>query len=399
MEYINCVHRGTNDINDAVANLDETSVQLFLVKFLLGGGTFKRTKYLYVIYTGPKCNMLKRGRCVEKISKFVSEHLKGVTGLTTTDRSSLSFESLVSQFREIFTVDDGEFSIDKICKEHLNRLEDEKTKMYQEQEHERKSARLKAIQAQIARRSKKEKAAFEKGIDQDDNDPTNIANKVLNAIRNEKNIVNWAVFSPDPVTLQTVAYGCGGIFELIKNLPNDKWLFGLFNISFNSQEEERCLIFFQWIGNKAKIVRDRGSSAIYPAMSKLLSPYSREIYIVGQVDLVPSVIINKCKNAFSGKKNELENKRPQPTNLLLDEKSYTEALLADQDHHLYDYDGVKTPEKTADFEPISMNSREMSMTTLSDSLDSSTELYNSEDTLRLIMSSEGGLIWAIFKVE
>ncbi|CCW61586.1 unnamed protein product [Phytomonas sp. EM1] len=399
MEYVDCVRRGTNDIDNAVAHLDETRVQLLLLKFLLGGGTFKRTKFLYVIYTGPRCNIVKRGRCVEKIGKFVSEHLKGVAGLSATDKASLSFESLVSQFKKMFIVDDGEFSMAKIRQEHLNRMEEDKAKMHQEKEYERKIARLRAIQARRARRRKKPETILGKCIDQNDDESGNKTKNIMTAIREENNTVNWVVFSPDPVRLQAVSHGCGGIFELVKNLPDDKWLFGLFNITFSNPEGRvRRLIFFQWIGNRAKIVRDRRTSAVYPAMSKLLSPYSYEIYLVGKTDLVPAAIISKCKNAFIDQKSEPKNKRNKPTNSVLDEKNYTETLIEDQEHVLFDCKEFQPEEKQADMGLVPMDCPEMSTTTLSDSFDSCTELYDTEETLRFLMSPEGGLVWAIFEV-
>ncbi|EPY31306.1 hypothetical protein STCU_03522 [Strigomonas culicis] len=306
MAKVSCTARGFDEISSAMECLDETKVQLLFSKFPVGTGTFKRNKFIYVQYIGPKCGIVKRGKAINDITAFTAKNLHGVAGFSTTDKQNLTFEYLVEHMKDVFVTDNGTFSLDQIKEEYRTRLKEERKMMHREGEAAAAAAAKKKMALEAAKRQvrvpapKPPPATPEKKEEMNPKEWSELTQRVLANVREDDGPVNWAVFTSEDKQLRVRSYGRGGIFEMVKNLPEDMWLFGLFRISFNiGSERQRRIIFFQWIGSKLKAVRGSNRAGIYPSMAKALAPYSYEIYLVGQNDLHPQAIINKSKNAFS----------------------------------------------------------------------------------------------------
>lgn len=410
MSTVQCVFRGTDEIDNAVAYLDDTKVQLLFIKFPVGTGTFKRNKFLCVKYIGPKCGVVKRGKAVNEIANFTERAMKGVASFSTTDKSSLSFESLVHQFKNIFISDNGSFSMEQIREEYRNRLQEERRMMHRERRRVKKPKAMSENRHMSlvlpphppSRETYKKSAA---ALSKVANDLLAVADRVIVVLRDDNGPINWAVFAADPDNLHMLSYGRGGIFELIKNLPNDQWLFGLFRISFlTGASREHRVIFFQWIGSNLKAVRNGSSAGLYPAMAKALSPYAFEIYLVGLDDLNAQAIINKTRAAFQCRhpQNGVENReQTDMRSIVFTEESYKTSLLAEQEemNHLSEKYLHQQPERWQRRRTSELHASNRSVANLACSATMGPQVFDVDETISLVQSDEGGLMWALFEVQ
>ncbi|CAD2218013.1 hypothetical protein AGDE_04396 [Angomonas deanei] len=411
MSKVICRARGSDEITSAVNNLDDTKVQILFSKFPVGTGTFKRNKFIFVQYIGPQCGVVKRGRAITELNAFTNSHLHGVAGFSTTDKASLTFEDLVQHMRSVFVTDDGSFSMDQIKEEYRTRLREERKMMHREgqaaaaQEAAKKKREAAAAKPQVKVAKPKPAAPAEPVMDS--KALTQLTERVLASLREPEGPINWAVLEADPKNLAVKSYGRNGIFELVKNLPDDAWLFGLFRISFNiNNNRERRIIFFQWIGSKLKAVKTAGRAGIYPGMTKALAPYAYEIYLVGQGDLNAQAIINKSKSAFADvKAPALSSGGGAPSTINFTEEGYKESLKAEMDATKDVPFEAFVPTVAARERAASVTTADedelMSATLLSSTIDGPQQaqgVFDVDETVKLIQAREGGLVWGVFDV-
>ncbi|KAG5498755.1 hypothetical protein JKF63_03043 [Porcisia hertigi] len=413
MPKVVCVCRGCDAIDNAIERLDEAKVQLLYSKFPVGSGTFKRNKFIYVQYIGPKCSVVKRGRGISEITCFTMKNLCGVPGFSTTDKASLSFESLVRQMRDTFVTDSGDFSMEQIREEYRGRLIAEQKMMHQEREQAaavaataKRARRNTAPSVRLAPRSIVPPSAPVATNGELPHSPVDVSEqtkRVMTSLRQNNGSINWAVFELDPCVLKVHAYGRQGIFEMVKNLPADAWLFGLFRISFsNGETHQRRMIFFQWIGSNLKVVRSDSRSGVYPAMAKALSPFDYEIYLVGQQDLNPQAIIAKSKSAF---RTSLDQQTNVTRDFAMDstvftEENYRQSLVKEQAHaEVFEERPKKAHRLTLPIIPDVMDQSLASMTIFSADGSPTMQGFSTPETIDLVQANEGGLVWAIFEVQ
>ncbi|GET90862.1 hypothetical protein, conserved [Leishmania tarentolae] len=407
MPKVVCLWRGSDEIDNAIEHLDETKVQLLYSKFPVGSGTFKRNKFIYVQYIGPKCSIVKRGQGINEITNFTTKNICGVPGFSTTDKASLSFESLVKQMRDTFVMDSGNFSMEQIRGEYRERLAAEQMMMHQEREQ--------AAVAATAKRGRRNTAPSVRLAPKPVPPPTEErrlsspvevsvqTNRVMTSLRQDNGSVNWVVFESNPKVLTVRAYGQHGIFEMVKNLPDDTWLFGLFRISFsNGEVHQRRMVFFQWIGSSLKAMRGGSHCGIYPSMAKALSPFDYEIYLVGRQDLNPKAIIAKSKSAFrtpADKRSDVARDYMMDSTVFTEE-NYRQSLVKEQaNSEAFEEAPKKAHELTM---PIIPEGIEQSFTSLATTMtiDSpAAQSFSIEETIDLVQAKEGGLVWAVFEVQ
>lgn len=408
MPKIVCKYRDSTEIDRGIQCLDDTKVQLLFTKFPVGSGTFKRSKYLYIKFIGSNCGVVRRGQGINEINSFASKEMHGFAGLSTTDKNTLSFETLVEQMKDVFVTDYGTFSLDQIkadykkrlLEEHATKVKVEKAKRAQT---EAKIERRRASIARLRRNSKIEmerrsarREASEQMKDlatysQDKMD--SLTRMLLDSLREPEGPITWISFEAQPDNPRVTAYGRNGIFEMVKNLPDDKWLFGLFRMSFNMNNvKERRIVLFQFIGSKLKTSTRSG---VYPGMAKLLSPFDYEIYLIGQGDLDVQAIINKSKNAFSEvqteKKQTITFTAEQYKKALVEEQSITNRIAFEP------FQPARSP-AVQDL-PYGGSSATSSPGNSFANLDGFDEYYDVEETLKLIKQPSGGLVWGVFEVE
>lgn len=408
MPSVACVWRGTDEIDNALRHLDESKVQLLFSKFPVGSGTFKRNKFIYVQYIGPKCGIVKRGQGISEITNFTAKNIRGVPGFSTTDKASLSFDSLVRQMKDTFVTDNGTFSMEQIRQEYRERLAEEQKMMHSEKA---KASTAAAIAQRGRRNTGPNVKIAPRPVPPPPKEPqrplTPVDNsertkRVLESLRQDNGSINWAIFDSDPQTLKVRSYGRQGIFEMVNNLPDDAWLFGLFRLTFSTGEErQRRVIFFQWIGSNLKAVRGTSSAGVYPSMAKALAPFSYEIYLVGRQDLKPQEIINKCKSAFVPRRQSNGNgKERMLDSTIFTEENYRQAMEYDQYQAEACEEQVQTlVSKTPS--PVMPDGMEQSVASLSTTVteaNSPTNSFDITETMELVQQNQGGLVWAIFEV-
>ncbi|KEG15632.1 hypothetical protein DQ04_00021300 [Trypanosoma grayi] len=393
-----CVHRGADDVANAFGLLDESQVQLLYTKFPVGNGTFRRNKFIYVMFIGPGCSVVKRGKGIAEINQFKNT-LQGAAGITTTEKSSLSLSSLIQLMRKVFVTDTGNFSLEKIQEDYKHCIQEQQLKMQRdvvvprkpapqavEEEEEEEMQSLASLQTAMLNSIP---------CEIDDN-----ARKVLDALHTEFGPLNWATFDANPVHLTLVDAGNGGIFELVKHLPETKWLFGLFRITLGRGEQRLSrLIFFQWIGSKLKLVRHAPTTRIFPKMASILAPYEYEVYLVGTQDLKPQAIINKCRYAFGnhhlgekaaevtdGKLRDMKAGLRQ-TAFAFTEEEYSAALQEERSKMDLSFDFIRPKRRRASH--VVANGQTNG---------NGGRIFETQETLQLIGQPEGGLMWGIFEV-
>ncbi|KAL7708175.1 Cofilin/tropomyosin-type actin-binding protein [Lotmaria passim] len=406
MPSVVCVWRGTDEIDNALEHLDESKVQLLFSKFPVGSGTFKRNKFIYVQYIGPKCSIVKRGQGISEITNFTAKNILGVPGFSTTDKASLSFDSLVRQMKDTFVTDNGTFSMEQIRQEYRDRLAEEKKMMHSE----KVMASTAAAVAQRGRRNtgpnvkvppRPAPPSPKEELPLTPIDNLERTKRVLESLRQDNGSINWAIFDSDPQTLKVRAYGHQGIFEMVNNLPDNTWLFGLFRLSFsNGEERQRRMIFFQWIGSNLKAVRGSSTAGVYPSMAKALAPFSYEIYLVGRQDLKPQEIINKCKSAFIPRKQKNgDAKEKMLDSAIFTEENYRNSMEDDQNNaEAFDERPRPPPKAPASIIPDGMEQSLASLSTTVTDTNSPTQSFDVQETIELVQANQGGLVWAIFEV-
>ncbi|KAG5496706.1 hypothetical protein JIQ42_03538 [Leishmania sp. Namibia] len=411
MPKVVCLWRGSDEIDNAIEHLDEAKVQLLYSKFPVGSGTFKRNKFIYVQYIGPKCGIVKRGQGINEITNFTTNNIRGVPGFSTTDKASLSFESLVRHMRDTFVTDSGDFSMEQIREEYRERLAAEQKMMHQGREQA-------AVVAATAKRARRNTAPSVRVAPKPVPPPAPApkeepplssvqvleqTNRVMASLRQDNGSVNWAVFESHPQTLTVRAYGRQGIFEMVKNLPDDAWLFGLFRISFSDGEvHQRRIIFFQWIGSNLKAVRGDGHAGVYPAMAKALFPFHYEIYLVGRQDLNPKAIIAKSKSAF---RTPEDRRSGVARDFMMDstvftEENYRQSLVHEQAHaEALEERPKKAHRLTMPIIPDGMEQSAAALGPTSTANSPAAQSFSIPETIDLVQANEGGLMWAIFEVQ
>ncbi|KAK7195417.1 hypothetical protein NESM_000468900 [Novymonas esmeraldas] len=412
MPKVVCAWRGSDEIDNALEHLDETKVQLLFSKFPVGSGTFKRNKFIYVQYIGPKCGIVKRGQGINEITCFTTNNIRGIPGFSTTDKAALSFESLVRHMRNTFVTDNGTFSMEQIRDEYRERLAAEQKLMHQEREQA-------AVTAATAKRGRRNTTPSVRLLprsippptptppkEESPHSPVDVSeqtSRVMASLRQENGSVNWAVFESNPHTLTVRSYGRQGIYEMVRNLPDDAWLFGLFRIVFsNGEAPQRRMIFFQWIGSNLKTVRGAGHAGVYPAMAKALSPFNYEIYLVGRQDLNPQAIIAKSKSAFRVPANPRSGVARE---LLMDstvftEENYRQALVDEQAQaEAFEERPKKAHRLTMPIIPDGMEQSVASLATTMTVGSPAAQSFSIPETIELVQANEGGLVWALFEVQ
>ncbi|CUG90277.1 Hypothetical protein, putative [Bodo saltans] len=207
-----CVARGTESVDKAFPQLDEARVQFMYIKFPVGSGTFKRSKFVYVHFVGPKCGIVKRGKWNAEVGNILAL-FNAPSGVEVDDKNVLSFAYLVSQLKKVFVADDGSFSLQKIQEEYNRRIAEEAAK------HSNAAAVVggsEEPQSPVRHR----KLAVELGLNTE---------SVLKALREDLGPFNWATFEPNPSKLTLAEGGSGGIFELADTklyLGSFAWLSG-----------------------------------------------------------------------------------------------------------------------------------------------------------------------------
>ncbi|RNF13458.1 uncharacterized protein Tco025E_06176 [Trypanosoma conorhini] len=404
-----CVARGTDDVESAFNQLDETQVQLVYTKFPVGTGSFRRNKFIYIIFIGPKCGVVKRGKGIEEINLF-KNLLHAAAGVSTTEKSALSLAFVVQQMRKVFVTDAGNVSLEKIQEEYKRCIKEQQRSMHQDLPPARPKARprTRPPPAPVSHPSSDEDEdeyempSFTSA--QISNTPCEVdsnTRKVLDALHKELGPLNWAIFEANPLRLTLAGAGNGGIFELVKHLPAPKWLFGLFRITLGATEERQSrLIFFQWIGNKLRVVREGPTTHIFPKMASILAPYQYEMYLVGSQDLNTQAIINKCRLAFSDigvHKPPLvtaEALRDMKTRLRQVNSTFTEeeyrAILEEERSKMdLNFDFVRPRKKRGSWPFVEKSSSHTKV--------GEDRVFDTKETLDLIDQSEGGLVWGIFE--
>jgi hypothetical protein len=361
-----CVARGTESVDKAFPLLDETRVQFMYIKFPVGSGTFKRSKFVYVHFVGPKCGIVKRGKWNAEVGNMLAL-FNAPSGLEVDDKNVLSFAYLVSQLKKVFVADDGSFSLQKIQEEYNRRIAEEAAK------HSGGSAGGAAGVASDEPLSpvRQRKLAVELGLNTE---------SVLKALREDLGPFNWATFEPNPTKLTLAEGGSGGIFELADQLPDDKVVFGLLRLAFGTGRFRRTKrVFFQWSGDNVGAVAKGKANMLFAGMSQALAPHNAEIRLVGKGDLSPQAILDRIKSIFTVDNIELPSADGKLKKATFSAEEYIQSLLEEQN-------------KVRDFyqEP------DVAATPAGPTAPST---FDVAETIAGIQKDEGGYSWGIFQVK
>lgn len=431
-----CVARSGEDIEKGFELLDERKVQLLYARFPVGKGTFKRNKFISVMFIGPECGNVKRGRCLTYMSSF-RDKLKGSAGITVTEKSSLSLHHLVERMRTVFVSDLGNFSIAQIIKEYQQRIQEQEGSFYFSFPPHHGSVELSSVS-----RGSRGSVDMEYGDGDDGMTSTDslmmehsvpfstcvvseTVERVLNAVRNRLGSLNWVTFAANPVELCLRNAGNGGVYELVRNLPHTLWLFGLFRITLCVKGHRMTrVVSFQWIGDQLGAVPRDSYSKVSPIIESILSPFQHEVYLVGAQDLNPNDIIERCYRAFEYQmqeetlepvdfsnygdfincsalqetKKELRhvgNDATTPEKHLKAKLGVMYRIILEEERDKMDQPLVFT--RVGKVREGKLRIREITGNSAT-TLKHEEGAYDAEETLKLINRNEGGLIWGIFEV-
>lgn len=362
MAKIRCTARGSEDVSKIVDKLDDTLVQFLLIKFPVGSGTFKRNKFIYVHFVGPKASIVKRGKWNAELPTALKLFGATSAGLEIGAREQMSFESLVTKLQKVFVADDGSFSVSKIQEEYNRRLKEEEAMM------------VKQVTSTILLQSpgspkRNRKLAVALGFN---------AENTLRAIREDLGPINWCTFMLPAKAPELVEGGSNGIFELIENLPDDKVLFGVMRLAFGTGRFRRSKqVFFQWTGDAVGAIQKGKANAAYDEMLRALGPVNMDIKLSGEADLKVSAILEKVQKVFVVDNINLpaEEKKKKLT-----EEEYLQALAEEQ-------------KATSSF----YNEPEIVVAEVSGPPPPPAD-FDVTETIDLIHRDAGGLTWGLFQV-
>lgn len=359
-----CVARGSSDLSDGFSQLDESRVQFMLVKFPVGAGTFKRNKFVYIHYIGPKCGLVKRGKWNAELGNVLAL-FNTSAGFETTEKESLTFESIVTKLQKVFVADDGKFSIKAVQDEFNRRIEEEKASLVRGDASEGGGGADEPTSP-----IRKRKLAVELGLK---------AESVLKAVREDMGPFNWCIFEPDAKTPKLIEGGSNGLFELIEQLKDDGIVFGLVRVAFGTGRFRRMkVIFFHWTGDAVGIVKRAKSNELHGAMLSLLGPANADIKLAGADDRAVSSILAKVQKTFVVDTINVEKSdRQKEQEAAFSQEQYLAALIEEQDKVKEFYNEPETaPAPAAKSGPTQ---------------------FDVDETLNLVRQDAGGLLWAIFQ--
>nr|CCC48540.1 conserved hypothetical protein [Trypanosoma vivax Y486] len=297
-----CTARGASTVEEAFLLLDDEKVQLIYVRLPVGFGTFRRDKYVYVIFVGHRCGIVKRGKHIADIYSF-KETLAASCGIAVTDRSSLSLSFLIESVRGVFTADLGYFSLQEVLEVYRRRVLDKLHEAPNESLMGSNTVEPCSIMPDGCYHGRKYTAGVDStGLRQTALNLRNNclvsdhAKKVLAVVRSENGDLDWATFEADPHVLTVSSSGSYGVSELVKHLPDEKWIFGLLRLTMSLRGVMVArLVFVQWIGSAVSL---QPGDMVFSTMQSILAPFDHEIFLVGKRDLQSASILERCRHVF-----------------------------------------------------------------------------------------------------
>ena len=100
--------RGMGGVDELATSLDETKVSFGLVPCTVGSGALARTKYVFLIFGGKKCPMVKRMRWMEK--KGAAVEVCGGAGMIDWERedaTEVNLDLMLEKVLAAVVADDG----------------------------------------------------------------------------------------------------------------------------------------------------------------------------------------------------------------------------------------------------------------------------------------------------
>lgn len=229
------VGAGSGGVDEMRESLDENTVQWGLLRFSIGSGTFKRNKLLLIHFQGEHCSGLTKAK-INKHGHLVEKDFGDTAAkLTMSEKEEVTLENILSEGKRVLVGDNlGNYSMADMKADYEKMLA---------------ATRAKAIEAMLKGdgETEKRKTAKDLGVS---------GEKALELVRKPMGAFNWALFKPDPTTLDLWDAGSLSVAEMHTVLPEDEVLCGLIRMGFGTGQFRRTKwIGIWWSGGKVSAVK------------------------------------------------------------------------------------------------------------------------------------------------
>jgi hypothetical protein len=232
--------------------VDEGTVQYGLCRFVLGSGSFRRNKLVFVHVQGESASAVKKGRLNTAKGDVKSAVGASHAEIQISTKEECTPEHFFETLSKVIKSDEmGEFSISKMKADYEAMIA---------------AAGASGAGGDILSRAAGRKTAAEMGSVE--------ASKALDAVKQPLGPFNWALFRAAK-TLELHNAGSMSVNEMSKWLSDDQVLFGLLRMGFGAGKFRRVKwICLHWSGEKVSPVKRGQANALKSDILKTLEPYS-----------------------------------------------------------------------------------------------------------------------------
>jgi hypothetical protein len=276
------IDRGAGGIDALRSALDAECIWYGLVKFVVGSGSFARTKYIFFHWNGPDCSAVKRGRANAAKSKALEAVGAIHSEMVVIELQQCTTDFFFEKLEKVFVSDDGDasFSISAM-----------------KEDYERS-----AIDARMEEITKGAADAPPRPTAMEMPHPPS-AERCIEAVRLPLGPFNWVLLHPlkkGETTPVVHNAGGGSVRQMMAwlNDTDDKVLYGLIRMGFGSGGFRRTKwIFLMWTGEKMNQVKRGKAMEVEGAMKNLLRPFNLDFKGTNKVEYGLKKIIDRVQKS------------------------------------------------------------------------------------------------------
>ena len=358
--------RGFGGIDELSQHLDESKVLFGVLRFVFGRGTFARTKYVAVRFSGQQCPTVKRGRAnAQKVAAM--EALGGAScELSFETPLECNLDAVLEVLQRTVVVDDhapgasmSKFSIQSMKADIEEQLQSARRQVEAAQLAAAAAAELTAAAAAAAAAAASASSTQPAsggsrggtppaGMTLNDLGRTLTLREALGMVRSDVAPLNWVMVTADPSFPEVVNAGSGSVPEMVRFLDDSQVFFGVLRMAFGRGPFRRCKwVFVHWSGERVGAVKRGKANAADRPLRKVFGPTNMDFFAATREDISVEILIQKVKKFVV-----TDGESSDDVDNLYSLDSFMEALLEEKKAAEVEFGGKdETGNATADLEP------------------------------------------------
>jgi len=260
-------------IDELREHLDDSVVQWGLLRFQVGGGDFRRTKYISICCNGDATPTMARARLLTRTEEVLRMFGTVHASIELKESSELTLDFCLDRLLPLFISDHMDMST--LRQQYLESVQQTKRRVslapraraFSDGQDSFCLPPIETLQEDDILEVEAEKTKALRRSRSEASDLT--TEDALNLVILEQGPLNWVLFEPEKLEMHNA--GTGGLEELQWALDDSKVLFGLLRLSFkndparklSSADWEKCskqrfltkYVFIHWIGDEAPAMK------------------------------------------------------------------------------------------------------------------------------------------------